>query len=822
MVIYNGYCHIGIMVDSVNSIQGNVNNQVLYMKPGSYLNVYGQSVSYFFVRPNYSKVDPTPQGHEMSEDEGAGQTIPDGDYWIYSGVGTNYYLDIKGNDEEAGNGKKIQLYDCSLDKRSLPYDFDAWTVTYQNNNYYKIEQKTSKSALNVPGSVLTRGWYVESYGSFDTKGQEWSIAHKNSGFGFGIQARCNAYFLDVKDCNAAAGAEIHIWDKNDSKAQEWYFVPAYPEATVTDGLYRIHPYVDSSCVLDVSGVASSGNGYDDGSNVQLWDSTGDDVFKITHDENGYYYIVEVVSGKVLDVWNGDNDFRTAGNIQLLTKKNDTYARNQKWAFIPTDEKGYYNIVSQFNGYCMDLCDWKTDNGTNVGTVAYNGTTAQKWSLEAIKPLSIEISKTPDKVTYFTDDELDSTGIIVLVNYSGDTTIEISDGLTYDYDFSATGEKTVTAKYEVDGKILTDTFKVTVNSFDFKGSGTKSDPYLIENKSDLVKMRDLINSEDYSPAFKSCYYLQTADIDLNDEKWIPIGKAWANNEQTERNNFTGHYDGGQHWIYGLNVNETTKFAGLFGKARDGAVIENLAVKGKVNSTDMSVGGIAGEIQGATVENCCFIGDVSTSHYAVGGVVGYIWISGTVKDCYHIGKVITGEEFQSAGGIVGRIASDEKNAICSIENCYHVGKMEENQDYACTIVGCIDKVSTDVGQKIHLINNYALATDGKSYNGDTPDTNTCVTVKESVLKLMAPTLGDAFVKNTDSSYLDGYPVFPWQTRLQGDVNADGEFTIADVVLFQNWLLAKPDTELANWKAGDLCEDGKLNVFDFIAMKKLLIEQ
>ena len=98
--------------------------------------------------------------------------------------------------------------------------------------------------------------------------------------------------------------------------------------------------------------------------------------------------------------------------------------------------------------------------------------------------------------------------------------------------------------------------------------------------------------------------------------------------------------------------------------------------------------------------------------------------------------------------------------------------------------------------------------------------CTTFR-TVLKLMAPTLGDAFVKNTDSNYLDGYPIFPWQTRLQGDVNADGEFTVTDVVLLQNWLLAKPYTELANWKAGDLCEDGKLDVFDFIAMKKLLIE-
>lgn len=60
------------------------------------------------------------------------------------------------------------------------------------------------------------------------------------------------------------------------------------------------------------------------------------------------------------------------------------------------------------------------------------------------------------------------------------------------------------------------------------------------------------------------------------------------------------------------------------------------------------------------------------------------------------------------------------------------------------------------------------------------------------------------------------------LKGDVNNDGLFTIADVVLMQKWLLAKPDAILENWKAGDLCEDNIINVFDLCLMKRKLIEQ
>ncbi len=59
------------------------------------------------------------------------------------------------------------------------------------------------------------------------------------------------------------------------------------------------------------------------------------------------------------------------------------------------------------------------------------------------------------------------------------------------------------------------------------------------------------------------------------------------------------------------------------------------------------------------------------------------------------------------------------------------------------------------------------------------------------------------------------------LMGDVNDDGEFNVADVVLLQKWLLAVPDTHLANWKAADFCSDNKLDVLDLCLMKRALIQ-
>ncbi len=59
------------------------------------------------------------------------------------------------------------------------------------------------------------------------------------------------------------------------------------------------------------------------------------------------------------------------------------------------------------------------------------------------------------------------------------------------------------------------------------------------------------------------------------------------------------------------------------------------------------------------------------------------------------------------------------------------------------------------------------------------------------------------------------------IEGDVNADGTFNVADVVALQKWLLAVPDTKLANWKAGNFCSDNRLDVFDLCLMKRELLK-
>ena len=62
-------------------------------------------------------------------------------------------------------------------------------------------------------------------------------------------------------------------------------------------------------------------------------------------------------------------------------------------------------------------------------------------------------------------------------------------------------------------------------------------------------------------------------------------------------------------------------------------------------------------------------------------------------------------------------------------------------------------------------------------------------------------------------------PMKSTLVGDANNDRTVNVADAVMLQKWLLGSGD--LICWKNVDLCADEKINIFDMVMMRRLLIE-
>lgn len=99
-------------------------------------------------------------------------------------------------------------------------------------------------------------------------------------------------------------------------------------------------------------------------------------------------------------------------------------------------------------------------------------------------------------------------------------------------------------------------------------------------------------------------------------------------------------------------------------------------------------------------------------------------------------------------------------------------------------------------------------GKSQIATTPATTLTTTVTTTTVTTVATTTSVP-VTTTET---------PVVTDISGDVNSDGVFNIADIVMLQKWLISIGD--LTDWKAADLYKDDIINVYDLCLMKRMLI--
>ena len=237
-----------------------------------------------------------------------------------------------------------------------------------------------------------------------------------------------------------------------------------------------------------------------------------------------------------------------------------------------------------------------------------------------------------------------------------------------------------------------------------GSGTETDPYQISTAEQLKLFRDIVNGAGGQTQNRGAYAVLTADIDLNNEPWTPIGP--------DRDSaYTGTFDGQGHTVKNLSVtvNVQPGRAGLFGCVKDGT-IRKLTVAGSVSCTANQgwCGGIAGYAMDETIENCASLCTVSCTGIdaRVGGIVGLVdYNSRTliIRDCYNIGKITGRSDNGSgdAGGICGFYMNGK------ISNCYNVGEI--------TGSGYVSKIAVSAYNDSRPTNCYYLSDTDTDLNG-----------------------------------------------------------------------------------------------------------
>ena len=239
----------------------------------------------------------------------------------------------------------------------------------------------------------------------------------------------------------------------------------------------------------------------------------------------------------------------------------------------------------------------------------------------------------------------------------------------------------------------------------KGSGTSSDPYLIESAANLAYFRDMVNS---GVSYSGKYFKLTTNINFNGGTGS-IGSASSCP-------FSGTFDGGNFSIsnavnnlFYYTENATIKNVTYSGT---GALVYSLSGGSMDNCTKMTgTGGLVVEASSATINNC-----TNKSNAVGGGIVrsgGNITISNCINigtcsesSCYYytpkdatyneLERMKNGGYVEYAGGIIGRCTGKVTITNCGNKGNVTVSSTEEKR-YPCGggIVGVIgegDKVVT----------------------------------------------------------------------------------------------------------------------------------
>jgi len=205
------------------------------------------------------------------------------------------------------------------------------------------------------------------------------------------------------------------------------------------------------------------------------------------------------------------------------------------------------------------------------------------------------------------------------------------------------------------------FSATNTWAQLPGGGTASDPYLISTVSDLVFLSENARyTEDLY--FKLANNLDLTGYDSGGGKgWAPIGKSLAP--------FRGIFDGGNHTINGLTINNNEAYMGLFGVI-SGGVVKNLNLTNiNIKNSYRRTGGLAGQSEyGALISNCSVSGVIETGDDHTGGLIGF-YSYGDIN----INNCSSSVNISSAGtgtaGIIGYLAGIN----VTVDNCTSTGKV-----------------------------------------------------------------------------------------------------------------------------------------------------
>lgn len=177
--------------------------------------------------------------------------------------------------------------------------------------------------------------------------------------------------MDCAGGGTVNGTAIQAYSWNGTAAQKYYIYDA------GNGKIVLEPACAPGSVIDQGGTNSC---------IHLWEYTANNANQMfTLQISAKANLASSFNAKIM-IYNTDSK-KTAlyedSNGDIVHKKWEELDTNDKWRYVWHFEKnadGSYSIKSMYDNKGFDCNNWGTDNGTNITTFGYYGSSAQNWNI----------------------------------------------------------------------------------------------------------------------------------------------------------------------------------------------------------------------------------------------------------------------------------------------------------------------------------------------------------------------------------------------------------------------------------------------------------
>lgn len=291
--------------------------------------------------------------------------VQEGIYNLSSSANTSFVLDLAAANRS--NGANIQLF---TNNQTLAQWF---SLERGLDGYYTIKNMTSGKVLDVTAGRTYNGANIQQFDSNGTDAQKFLFVESN-GF-YSIINKKSGKAIDISAARIVNGSNIQIYDANMSKAQLFNLVRKGSYAEIDSNIYSIRSLINSNYVLDMSGGSMQS-----GANLEIFESndTAAQAFMFDKSVNGTYIISNYKSANVFDVAGANPADGT--NIWMYSAN---YTPAQAWRIIKLQSGGYV-FISEATGKVLDVTGAAMYSGNNVQQWYFNNTSAQKFTLKPSK------------------------------------------------------------------------------------------------------------------------------------------------------------------------------------------------------------------------------------------------------------------------------------------------------------------------------------------------------------------------------------------------------------------------------------------------------